>query len=951
MKPPVKTTSFLIQTLIVFCLISSISTAKIPSQTTIATLADSVNTADSLALVALYTSTAGVNWTFRTNWLIGSVSTWHGIKVVNGRVTEINLFSNNLIGPLPPEIKDLTALISLKLQSNQLNGNLPSGIGQLINLTILNLSSNRFTGSLPSELRQMTNLIEFQASSNSFSGALPSEFGQLKKLKTLYLHYNLFVGSIPTTFIGMTSIERLYLNNNLLSGSIPPELGLLPNLQLLMLNNNSLSGTIPSSLGLLSKLSYLYLHFNKLTGSIPSQLGDMVGLYYLNLNNNALRGEIPSSLGNLKNLRQCYLQVNQLRGAIPPELSKLSNLQILNLSINQLSSWIPIEFSNLKNLTLLDLSLNQLSGTIPAELGQLGKLTQLSLDRNMLTGDIPSEINNLIKLENLSLTSNQLSGFLPDMLHTLPNLSTISVYYNNLTFEDFEDKKDLFDKYFYYSPQYNIGQKKFVSVDEGDNYTMNVICGGSRNRYQWFLNEKPLGGANENADFRLVNITADHIGQYHCLVTNELIPDLILKSEPIVIQFKPIGEFQPTDIFLSNAIIDENLPIGTKVGILSTEDDDIDDWHFYTLVEGEGSEDNINFYIAANQLHTSVEFDFELKSFYNIRVQTEDGAGNVLQKVFTIDINDIKELLPSDIVISANSIDEFLPPGTEVGIFSTVSNDSIVSGNFSYSLVNGEGDSDNNSFYIFNDRLHALLSFEYLVKESYLIRIQTLDEKGNSFQKVFTIYINDILELPISDLLLSNDIIDENQPVGTYIGSFSSLSDLNSHRSNFTYTLVPGEGGIDNSSFFIAADQLHSGRVFNYEFKNLYEIRVQSVAPDSTLFQKSLIISVNDIDDTNHLIIPDAFSPNGDGKNDYFIIPGIENFAKNEINIYNRYGKLVFSATNYGLETNGLEPLWWDGCLRTKNETSNKVLPEGYYFVVVKIDLNTIYKNAVFLKE
>ena len=44
---------------------------------------------DSLALVALYNSTDGSNWTNNTNWLTGNVDTWFGVTVSGNRVTEL----------------------------------------------------------------------------------------------------------------------------------------------------------------------------------------------------------------------------------------------------------------------------------------------------------------------------------------------------------------------------------------------------------------------------------------------------------------------------------------------------------------------------------------------------------------------------------------------------------------------------------------------------------------------------------------------------------------------------------------------------------------------------------------------------------------------------------------------------------------------------------------------
>ncbi len=46
------------------------------------------------------------------------------------------------------------------------------------------------------------------------------------------------------------------------------------------------------------------------------------------------------------------------------------------------------------------------------------------------------------------------------------------------------------------------------------------------------------------------------------------------------------------------------------------------------------------------------------------------------------------------------------------------------------------------------------------------------------------------------------------------------------------------------------------------------------------------------------VIVPNVFSPNGDGQNDLFFIDGIESRG-NTVRIYNRWGQLVFEASNY----------------------------------------------------
>jgi len=80
------------------------------------------------------------------------------------------------------------------------------------------------------------------------------------------------------------------------------------------------------------------------------------------------------------------------------------------------------------------------------------------------------------------------------------------------------------------------------------------------------------------------------------------------------------------------------------------------------------------------------------------------------------------------------------------------------------------------------------------------------------------------------------------------------------------------------------------------------------------------------------LKIPDAFSPNGDGYNDFFVIIGIEEY-QSEITVFNRWGNEIFHAINYQNNWNGIT-------------SDGKTLPNDTYFYILTID-NENYHGSI----
>ncbi len=135
----------------------------------------------------------------------------------------------------------------------------------------------------------------------------------------------------------------------------------------------------------------------------------------------------------------------------------------------------------------------------------------------------------------------------------------------------------------------------------------------------------------------------------------------------------------PFSVLLSNTLVEENLEIGIEVGIISTNEEGIGNTFTYSLVSGESSDDNNLFSIDGDILITSVIFDFENASTYNIRIGSDNGIGGLLENTFTINILDVAEsenILPSGNFISPN--------GDGINDFWRIANVDIYSG---YKLI------------------------------------------------------------------------------------------------------------------------------------------------------------------------------------------------------------------------------------------------------------------------
>ncbi|WP_353737138.1 S8 family serine peptidase, partial [Microcystis sp. M43BS1] len=135
----------------------------------------------------------------------------------------------------------------------------------------------------------------------------------------------------------------------------------------------------------------------------------------------------------------------------------------------------------------------------------------------------------------------------------------------------------------------------------------------------------------------------------------------------------------PTDLALSATTVNENVPVNTVIGTFSTTDPDTGNTFTYSLIAGTGDTDNSAFSIVGNQLQINNSPDFETKNSYSIRVKTTDQGGLSFEKTLTITVNDVNETptnqAPTNLALSATTVNENGPVNTVIGTFSSTDPD------------------------------------------------------------------------------------------------------------------------------------------------------------------------------------------------------------------------------------------------------------------------------------
>jgi hypothetical protein len=306
----------------------------------------------------------------------------------------------------------------------------------------------------------------------------------------------------------------------------------------------------------------------------------------------------------------------------------------------------------------------------------------------------------------------------------------------------------------------------------------------------------------------------------------------------------------PTDLsVLGNLEILENQPIGSFICEFNATDLDGDLLSYY-LVNGDGDINNEMFTLDQNgTLRTNQIFDYESNVVLSIRVQVTDNKSGTISEKFIVKILDEDDLTTNEPPRDLNSTEELIveenrPVGTIVGQFQALDPEGTI---LNYFLTDDAGIYDNDSFVLeTNGTLKTAVEFDFENQNTLTIRVAVQDLSNSYITEVFNVEIVDVNETtpnaaPVNLRALDNLEVEENQPIGSFVGEFNASDP---EGGEVFFFLTSGEGDDHNTLFYIFGNQLITNSVFDYAQFSYLTVRVGVMDESNVITDANFTITI-----------------------------------------------------------------------------------------------------------
>ncbi|MCT4588172.1 MAG: T9SS type A sorting domain-containing protein [Carboxylicivirga sp.] len=238
------------------------------------------------------------------------------------------------------------------------------------------------------------------------------------------------------------------------------------------------------------------------------------------------------------------------------------------------------------------------------------------------------------------------------------------------------------------------------------------------------------------------------------------------------------GTKLPEDITLSGTEVDENVA-DAVIGDLATVG--VTGYSFSLSNDS----DKEWFYIEGQSLKTKVGLDYETKKGYSVRVKASADDGTQMKKDFNISVNDVNDA-PHQVVLTTDVAKINVSAGAFIGQLVAVDQDpdDIV---FSYKLINGDGDTNNEDFVIQGNKLLSARKYTEIDLGQMSIRVEVKDDENAAYEQVIKVSVQgEITENKMPrGIGLSNTVLWNEFEEGDDI-AFIYMSDPEGEEGTFT---------------------------------------------------------------------------------------------------------------------------------------------------------------------
>jgi len=221
---------------------------------------------------------------------------------------------------------------------------------------------------------------------------------------------------------------------------------------------------------------------------------------------------------------------------------------------------------------------------------------------------------------------------------------------------------------------------------------------------------------------------------------------------------------------------------------------------------------------------------------------------------------------------------------------------------------------NNSSWQNYREYIQVKLIDSLIVNKKYAVKfyVSLADSSNYAVDKVGMYFSNTVISKSIYDYSpFSNYTPQIENPTGNFISNKINWTEISG-----IYQATGGEQYITIGNFYDDANtdtiELHDGSVTQLK--------------ESGFYIDDVSVTLINEDTLNSFTLPNAFTPNGDGKNDIFMVHG-KNIKTVDGTIINRWGQKLFKWS----DVNG----GWDGKTEQGNEVS-----AGAYFYIITVTFN-----------